>query len=76
MAMTVVHLWEMQYLSEGSNVKVDKHVNIYLYVKCHMKTFVPMTINHLQELASQSPFGLNFTEEIALVWPAKVYFSI
>ena len=40
------------------------------------KILASMTINHLQELASQSPFGLNFTEEIALVWPAKVYFSI
>lgn len=25
------------------------------------------TVNYLQELASQSPFGLNFTEEIAFV---------
>lgn len=30
---------------------------------------------YLHELASHSPFGLNLTEEIALVCPANVYFN-
>ena len=29
---------------------------------------------HLHELASHSPFGLNFTEDTAFVWPARVNF--
>lgn len=31
---------------------------------------------YLQELASHSPLGLNFTEETAFVWPANVNFSV
>jgi len=32
--------------------------------------------DYLQELASHSPFGLNFTDDTAFVWPARVYFNV
>jgi hypothetical protein len=32
-----------------------------------------ITVSYSHDVASHSPQGLNFTEEIALVWPANVY---
>jgi len=31
--------------------------------------------HYLHELANHSPLGLNFTDEIAFVWPARVNFN-
>lgn len=34
----------------------------------------PVIDRYVHELASHSPFGLNFTEDTAFVWPARVNF--
>jgi hypothetical protein len=46
------------------------------FSSCYLQIYNCGSSSHLQELASHSPFGLNLTDDTALVCPASVNFNV